>query len=380
MRSFLAAALLFTAAAHAQVQVDPARFSERVQKLIATGDDAPLLQCVVNDMKPGLTFGFRFQSGYLVSLPLKQFVGKGHFWIILTRITPEDGKPADFIQTVRLPEVPATKEWGEVGGGYMLGPGAYRAQLTLVDDARRVCRKEWKIEAKLTHADRGVKLAMPPGTVAGLSLRAPKTLDDRDDIRPLRITVLLHAAPLNPRRSKLRPMDTLTLLGSLGALLDRVPVRSLRLVAFNLEQQKEIFRQDNFQLDSLEKLEDAMSSQELGLVDYKVLQNPNGHLDLLADLINQEIAAKESPDVVLFMGPLSRVSAKVAQDALEKPKGGAPRFFYFQFRPLFRRPSSTFPDSINLAMSRLKGKTNIITTPGEFAKAITQMENQVAGK
>jgi hypothetical protein len=60
--------------------------------------------------------------------------------------------------------------------------------------------------------------------------------------------------------------------------------------------------------------------------------------------------------------------------ALERPQGDGPRFFYFQYRPAFMSMEATLPDLIHSAVSKLKGKTVIIHTPGEFAKAMDQVE------
>jgi hypothetical protein len=170
--------------------------------------------------------------------------------------------------------------------------------------------------------------------------------------------------------------DNMMLLGTLSSVLDRVPVRSVRLVVFNLDQQKELFRQESFVPQAMGQVARAIGGLELGLVDYGVLQNRGGHLDLLADLVNGELAAKEPSDVVLFLGPQARTSDKVPRDELERPQIGGPRFFYFQYRPAFFQQQATLPDTINRAVSRLKGKTVVIRTPGEFAKAIDQIERQ----
>jgi hypothetical protein len=196
------------------------------------------------------------------------------------------------------------------------------------------------------------------------------------DVRPLRLTVLLNAAPMSPRRMRLRPGDTLMLLGALSSLLERLPTKSVRLVVFNLDQQAEIFREDGFSRDSFDRVAGAMNRLELGSVDIGVLQNRRGHLDLLADLINQEIAAKEPSDAVLFLGPASRYWDKLPREEIQPLRAGSPRFFYFRFLPFFHRMAA-FPDSIQMAIGRLKGKTSLIYDPGDFAEAIEQLERAV---
>jgi len=381
MSRLLFAILLACTAVFSQTEVDPAKFPKGVKRLLERREGEREIRCDVLPIRPRLNFGFRFQAGYIVRVPLNQYSGAGHSWAVVTKITPENGdrKPVYLVSVMKLPVIPKTTNVGsQVGGGYLLGEGRYRVEWTLVDDTERVCRKDWDVNVALNRSERKVKVAMPANTVAEISLRGlTSAIQGKDDVRPVRITVLLHAAPLFPRRTKMRAGDTLLLLSSLSSLLERLPVRSLRLVVFNLDQQNELFRQDGFAPEELDRVAQSMNQQELGLVDYHVLQNRRGHIDLLADLLNQELAANDPADVVLFMGPMARLYDKLPQTALQEVQGEKPRFFYFQFNP-FPRRSADVPDSIQSAIGKLKGKTVIIHSPGEFAKAIDQLENRVA--
>ena len=58
-----------------------------------------------------------------------------------------------------------------------------------------------------------------------------------------------------------------------------MPARSVRLVVFNLDQQKTLLRQDALAPGALGRVAQALNGTELGLVDYHVLQNPHGHMD-----------------------------------------------------------------------------------------------------
>jgi hypothetical protein len=277
-----------------------------------------------------------------------------------------------------LPEIPKTRQVAEVGGGYLVGEGRYNVQWLMFDDALRVCRKSWTVEARLGHNERAVRLGMPANSVRGFSWFSRRDASrNRDDAPPVRLTVMLHAAPLSIRRTTLRANDSLILVGLLSSLLERMPTRSVRLVVFSLDQQKELFRRDSFSPRMLSQVAEAINSAELGVVDYRVLQNRRGHVDMLTDLVSGEMHAKEPSDVVLFLGPASRYWDKVPADSLERADAddARPRFYYFQYRSFFR--PATFPDVISLALRKLRGKTVLIHSPGEFAKAIQQVERQV---
>ena len=373
--------VLFVPVAPAQTMVNPARLPPRLRAMESPWNERPL-ECSVTPIKPALNFAFRIQAGFTVRIPMNQFEGKGHGWAILTRITPREGdrQPVFLASRTPLPDVPKNKVEVELGGGYLLGEGKYDVRWMLLDDQDRACHKDWTIEARLTRAEREARVAMRPNTVAAFSLRgAPASEIDHDDVAPLRISILMNAAPLSPRRNRLRGTDGMSLVGSLSALLERLPTRSVHMVAFNLEQQKVIYQRDNFTLDAIQQVWRALNGLELDLVDYHTLLNRRGHMDLLAGLLNQEVHAAQPSDAVVILGPVARSLDKPPRDLLEKPEGELPRFFFFRYKPWYRQPS-TLPDTLTLAVNRLKGKVLTIHTPAEFAKAIEQLERQAASR
>ena len=149
------------------------------------------------------------------------------------------------------------------------------------------------------------------------------------------------------------------------------------MVVFNLDQQKELFRQDDLTPDAFEQVALSTSNLQLQLVDYRVLQKRRGHISLLADLINQELGASEPSDKVIFLGPTSRFYDKVPDAVLEQPAASTPQFFYFQYKPYLGRDGD-FPDSVAMAIKKVKGKTMLIHTPDEFARAMREVETQVS--
>ena len=379
--------------------------------------------CEVEPGKPSLSFGFRFRAGYIFRVPLTQYSGARHRWSVVTEITPEGTtQPVTLVDVVRLPAILNTKVLGEAGGGYLLGEGRYRVRWILLDDLGRVCRKGWQIEVKLSRAESSAKVAMPPNSIAELSLRGMASGNRHpDEGRPLRLSVLVDAAPLFQRRLAkmvLGAEDHVFLVNILSALLERVPTSSVRVVVFNLEQQRELFRRDGFTLDSLDDMSRAMNELRLATVDYRILQNKTGHIAFVANLINQELRAVPPSDAAIFLGPRERFQDKVPPEEFDAEHGPAPQFFFLRYRP-FPSPlrqsalnppdkcdpleitadsgdaprgrsrndpcpigpgnvtdiTGTFSnDTISLAVKSLKGKAIAIQSPGEFAKAIEQVE------
>ena len=145
---------------------------------------------------------------------------------MLTRITPASGarKPVYLISQIALPPVPKTNVEARAGGGYLLGEGAYDVRWMILDDAGRVFRKSWRLEVHPNHAEKQVKVAMPPYSVWEIGQRVPRTFTPgTDDVAPRRLTIFLHTAPLLPRRTRLRPSDMMLLMSTVSSLLERVP-------------------------------------------------------------------------------------------------------------------------------------------------------------
>jgi len=142
-----------------------------------------------------------------------------------------------------------------------------------------------------------------------------------------------------------------------------------------LDQQKELFRDDAFTPEAFDRASQSMSSLQLQLVDYSVLKNRRGHIDLLTDLVNEELNASEPPDAVIFLGPATRYLDKLPETGGDDRGGLLPRFFYLQYKPYVRATAES-PDSIELAVRRVRGKKLVIRTADEFARAIKQIESQ----
>jgi hypothetical protein len=327
-------AVIIAACACAQTLIDSGHVSTALHEFAPRPSDVPL-RCELVPVAPTLDFAFRFRAGYTFRLPVAQYQAANHSWFVLTKLTPQDDdrKPAYLFARTNAAQVVETDLNFEVSGSYLLGEGRYAVESTLYDDSSRTCKREWWIDASLARHQRAVQLSLPPFTVRDLP-----GIRSSDWNRPsggASLTILLNAAPLSPRRTRLRPADRNLLLSALAAIAGRVPAASVRLVIFSLEAQKELFRSDSFSVDTIGQAAKAIDSLELSTVDVRVLQNLTGPMDLLTGLINRELRAPMPAGAVILLGPLSRFTGRIPEGSLERP--AASRFFYVQCRPAPRR-------------------------------------------
>jgi hypothetical protein len=193
----------------------------------------------------------------------------------------------------------------------------------------------------------------------------------------LNLTILLNAAPMDPYATKLRAWDRALLLDSLASLLKQVGFKSVRVVAFNLDQQREVFRDSSFDQTSWSKLSTALRDLELGSVSYHVLTRQQGWSDLIQQLIREQINTAEPSDAVIFLGPTSRILSRIPREYLPREKGLRPRLFYLDYCAYWVR-NSEFSDSLAHATRDLGGRIMRIHSPGELAKAIHEIQSDLS--
>lgn len=379
--------LLFVAASgNAQWQLNRAD-SEKVNQALDGGRSGDELKCRLRPIEPFLDFSFRFDAGYIASCPVKEFGGKRSLLIAYTRIVPEGGAPVVLGSAYRLPEIPPwltdritlqkVNTNFEMSGGFVLGEGQYKVDVMLTDGRNRSCHVHWTLKSKRNRQEKNARVAVPPNTAAAYPLSSWKGKSDAVAPPGSRLTILLDAAPMIPSSMKLRAWDRAFLLDSLTSLLRQTPAESVRLIAFNLDQQREIFRQDHFDRAGFTKLSNTLSRLELGTVSYKALQRQAGSAQLLAKLVNEQNAQRSSSDTVVFLGPAVRNTDKVPETMLLPCRPDSPRFFYLEYFPMWRL-GREFPDAIHSAVRACNGKVLKVHSPGEFAEAIRKMNERLA--
>jgi hypothetical protein len=377
----LSGALAFPARAQSPLSLEQA---ERANHLLDGTAEGKRLGCEIELWRPFLDFTFRFTAGFIVRCPWKEFGGKESTALLIARVTPEGRAPVLLGSLYRLRGMPRELLAGadirklktevEASGAFAVGAGRYLVEVLVADNQNRICRKRWRITAGGREYGK-VPAVLEANTVAParVHLWDGKSLGGG---KGLRLTVLLDVAPINPWALKLRAWDQAFLLDSLSSLLQQIPCQSVRLVAFNLEQQREIFRQDRFEPSGFDKLQQAFHDLELGTVSAQVLKQHQGKVELLAELTNQELIAPHPADAVIFLGPSSRSDQRIPKEMLKLRETLAPQFFYFEYIPPWRR-GREFPDTIAHLTRARDGTVAKIHSPGELAQAIQKMLKQV---
>ena len=359
--------------ARAQVAVPPAEIPA-LDSLINSRINSKTLKCQVSTWNPILDLGFRYQTGFAVSLLAPQ-ITRGTSFIIYLRITPRDGAPT-YLRAVLDPAKdrwfpPANADAGvlrktelTMSGAFNVGEGTYTVEILLTSGPRSRYRR-WRVEAK-KYTEQIAPVALKAGTVAPLT---PEFWDGKLDPRGLKLTVLLDAAPMDLSSTRLHAWDRTFLLQALGALLKQVPCRAVELVAFNLEQKREVFRKERLDAEGFSDLEGALENLELATISYQALRR-GAWRTFLQRLTEEQLLQEDPPDALVFLGPVAEYTGRVNVPA--EPVRS--RVFYFEFH----RWPGFFPDAIDHLTKDLHGTVFPINSANDLAKAIQKMRQKTS--
>jgi hypothetical protein len=339
------------------------------------------LKCNVHTEEPWVDFGFRFELRYTVDCEIRQFGGSAAELKAFLRVRPEEGSEIILGEQFAVPAAPKRladedlrrmPAMMEFSGALAAGIGVYDMELLLVDDHNRIYRRHWKAKAFPNHRESNLNFSMLPNTLAPLHTTPIPIRSSGGGGGQL--TVLINAAPLNPWSRKLRAWDRAFLLDSLSSLLRQLSYSSVRVVAFNLEQQQEIFRKENFTEPDMRQLARALRSLELGAVAYSTLQRKEGWAELLLGLLQEEKRTEQPSNAVVFLGPTLRLDEKVPLPILASHETLTLPLFCVAYYP---RMGADFPDSIQHLTTALKGKVFRIHSPSELAQNLEKLQREI---
>lgn len=335
------------------------------------------LPCTLNPIKPTLGFDLRFHAGYEVSVPLKDLAGAENLLTMIFRVTPEgrQDEPLYFVQRVRVPVIEAEAAGNAyLQGAFDLGEGKYHVDWLMRDRSERVCSSYWDAEAALAPKDKSLVLPISPGVVEAAEAEAFKEEPPVERVQaepPLNVKVLVNFAPQASHAATLQPLDMAALVSILRTISREPRIGKFSLVAFNLQEQRIIYRQENANRIDFPALGDALQSLNLGTIDLKRLSQKNGETDFLTNLIQKEIGGEDHPDALIFAGPKALIDDSVPTESLK----GVGEIEYPVFYMNYNLEPQTTPwrDAIGRAVKFFKGYEFTISRPRDLWTAVSEI-------
>jgi hypothetical protein len=338
------------------------------------------LSCTVTPVKPLLGFDLRYHAGYSVTIPLKELAGNENVLNILFRVTSLDRgvEPSYFIQHYKVPMIEEDAAGdAQLEGSIDLGEGHYHVDWMMRDRTESVCSFFWDMEAVLGSKDRDIQLETSAGSVEAMHEEqfTEEPPVNRLTPTPLKIKVLVNFAPQNYNASTLRPQDTMALVSILRRIARQPEFGKFSVVAFNIQEQKVLYRQDSEDSIDFPTLGDTMRSIKLGIVDTHRLQQKHGDTDFLTTLIQNEMTGEDRPDALVFAGPKVMLDASVPEDSLKPLAGIDYPVFYVNYA---LNPNAVpWRDSIGRAIRVFRGTEYTISKPRDLWFSMTEMVSRI---
>jgi hypothetical protein len=348
------------------------------QAILETPEPRKDLPCTVTPTKTAqVGFDLKFHGGYEVTVPMKELAGQENLLTIIFRVTPAVGDATYFIQRIRVPEIDEDAK-GEAAffGSFDVGEGKYKVDWLMRDRAERVCSNYWEVDAQLSDKDTQMALA-----IAAASVRQTETEYFRQEppvereTDPTTVKILLNYAPQNPRSSVMRPVDTSALVSILRNISRDPRVSKFSLVAFCMQEQKVLYRQENAEKIDFPALGEALAKIQLGRVDLARLADKKSDVRFLTDLIRNELGSSERPDAFIFAGPKVMLEHNIEIETLKEIGSLDAPVFYMNYN-LFPQVTP-WRDTIGNAVKYFKGLEYTISRPRDLWSATTEVVNRI---
>lgn len=359
-----------------------ARLFNTDMAVLEGGDVRKDLPCNVTPAKPMLGFDLRFHAGYEVTVPLKELSGSENLLTILFRVTPSNHKdePMYFTQRVRVPSIEEEARGDAfLQGGFDLGEGSYHVDWLMRDRAERVCSNFWDSEAALTTKDKQMTLGLTPGVVAaseGEQFKEEPPIERISSEPQLNVKVLVNFAPQKSDSATMRPIDTQALVSILRQISRDPHIGKFSLIAFNMQEQRVLYRQESENRIDFPALGDALTTISLGTVDLKRLGQKHGDTEFLTDLIKKELGGgPDRPDALIFAGPKVMLDENVSQDTLKDVGEVEYPVFYMNYN--LNPQQQPWRDSIGRAVRFFRGTEYTISRPRDLWFAVSEIVSRI---
>ncbi len=338
--------------------------------------------CTVTPVKPALGFDLKFHAGYDVSVPLKDLAGSDNLLTMVFRVTP-DQKPDEatyFSQRWNVPAIDADAGGSAtLSGLFDVGEGKYHVDWLMRDRSERICSFNWDADAALPSRDKQIALDIAPSAVqpseTELFRQEPDVAREARE-GALNVKVMVNFAPQDSLSATLQPIDTHALVSILRSIAREPRIGKFSIVAFNMQEQRVIYRQDEASQIDFPALGDAIHSLSLGTVDLKRLTQKHGDAEFLAGFISQEIKdEKEEPDAVIITGPKVSVDGGLPQESLKQM--GDLKFPVFYMNYNLNPQANPWRDAIGVAVKTLKGAEFTISRPRDVFFAWTEIIGRI---
>ncbi|HEY3744104.1 MAG TPA: acetyltransferase [Bryobacteraceae bacterium] len=331
------------------------------------------LDCAFEIQKPTLGLDLRFHTGYQVTF-VKESSPEDDQVTIVLKIADKSrpDRPVYMQDRLRAPPVDGPeKVAARIPGKFALGAGAYRVDMLLHDRADHYCSSSWDLNASLSSKYKGVPLSLAEGAVAPLAedLFLPESRAHKTEDAPLNVKILANFAPREKSSAALDPRDTEATTTILRDISRNPRVGTISILAFDLYEERVVFRQSRKEGIDFPALGAALKSLQPGTVARNQLLDKQSSATFLAALLHDEEANEPKPDALIFVGPKAFVESSPEEFKAQRNLGYPVYYFNYIDDP----QAAPWRDNIGNVTKWLGGRVFSITGPSDLWNALTEL-------
>ena len=374
--------------ATSQILLKPPRPGDRItpmpsdMAILESAEKRTDIPCTVTDHDPEIGFDLHFHTGYEVTVPLEQLAGSGDLLTVVFRVYPQHDRPhtSYFVQHFHVPSVSDTAKGDAVlDGGFDVGEGTYHVDWLMRDRAERICSSNWDITAALSPKDKPITLFIAPNEISETGEPFASDSGARPIHRAadsLNVKLLVNFAPQNSLSASLQRSDTDALVSILKAIERDPRIGHISLIAFNIGEERIVYRQDTAETIDFPALGKALESMKLGTINVSQLADKHSDTDFLENLIQKEVGTSGThPDAIIFAGPKTMLDANVPQDDLRRIGDIECPVFYMNYN--LSPQTVPWKDSISHAIRAFKGTEYTISRPRDLWVSTSEMVSRI---
>ena len=380
--------LLSTGPTAAQDLIQPAAPGGEVRLLtsdtaiLESTDNRKDLPCTVTPQKPALGFDMKFHAGYDVQVPLKELAGSENQLTMVFRVLPEGhaDSPIYFKQHYLVPAIEENAGGAAyLQGGFEAGEGKYHIDWLMRDRTERICSFHWDAEASIPQKDRPMTVDIAAASVVPIDSELFK--EEGPVVRekaasPLNVKVMVNFAPQDSASSTMQPTDTVALVSILRSIARDPRVGCFSVIAYNMQEQRVIYRQEGAAQIDFPALGKAFDSLNLGTIDLKHLSEKHGNSEFLANLLTTEVKDdKQPPDAVIFAGPKIMLDDGLPPETMKQLADVKFPVFYMNYN--LNPQANPWRDAIGNTVKALKGAEFTITRPRDLFFSWTDIVGRI---
>ena len=350
--------------------------------VLEAGETRNDLPCTVTPQKAQLGFDLRLHAGYDVAVPINEFAGSDNTLTIIFRVTPaaHRNQPVYFEQKVHVPYIDSdTHGDASLAGAFDVGEGAYHVDWLMRDRSERVCASSWDTDAALQPHDRDVALIIPPNDIersVGEQFQEEPPVQRASGQPPLNLKVLINFAPEDALAPAMHDVDVSALVSILRSISRDPHFGRFSLVAFNMQEQRVMYRQAAGDKIDFPALGNALASLRLGTVNLRQLGDKHGDTDFLGHLIRQELSdSHERPDALVFAGPKVMLDQNVPTETLKDIGTVDFPMFYMNYNSSPQQVP--WRDAIGRTVRYFHGVEYTISRPRDLWYAVNEMCSRI---